>query len=80
MASIAEFYSANLATEILKGSNQKAQAGGTPALAPIGYLNVQCFDGGRDIRTIEVDDERAPLGSRARLRHRLPRRRRQPAA
>jgi site-specific DNA recombinase len=30
MAGIAEFYSANLATEILKGSTQKALMGGTP--------------------------------------------------
>jgi DNA invertase Pin-like site-specific DNA recombinase len=30
MADLAEFYSANLATEILKGSTQKASMGGTP--------------------------------------------------
>ncbi|HKP90647.1 MAG TPA: recombinase family protein [Thermoleophilaceae bacterium] len=41
MSSIAEFYSRNLASEILKGSTQKAKAGGTPTRAPIGYLNVR---------------------------------------
>jgi site-specific DNA recombinase len=60
MASIAEFYSKNLATEILKGTTQKAKAGGTPFLAPIGYLNVRKMIDGREIRTIEQDAERAP--------------------
>jgi site-specific DNA recombinase len=61
MASIAEFYSRNLATEILKGSTQKAKAGGTPTRAPIGYLNVREVVDGREIRTIGLDPERAPL-------------------
>src|SRR5579859_5298253 len=38
MATIAEFYSANLATEAKKGMTQKAKVGGTPGQAPIGYL------------------------------------------
>ena len=41
LASMAEYYSRNLATEVMKGSVQKAQDGGTPFLAPIGYLNVR---------------------------------------
>ena len=61
MSSIAEFYSRNLATEIIKGSVEKAKQGGTPCKAPIGYRNVQSLEGGRDIRSIEVDRERAPL-------------------
>lgn len=32
MSDLAEFYSANLAPEILKGTTQKAQNGGTPHL------------------------------------------------
>ena len=40
MSSIAEFYSQNLAMEILKGSVQKAKNGGTPGRVPLGYL--QC--------------------------------------
>jgi DNA invertase Pin-like site-specific DNA recombinase len=61
MASIAEFYSQNLASEILKGSTQKAKAGGTPHMAPIGYLNVREVVDGREVRTIQLDPERAPL-------------------
>ena len=34
MSSIAEFYSRNLATEVIKGSMQKAKNGGTPGRAP----------------------------------------------
>ncbi|WP_447589512.1 recombinase family protein [Microbacterium lacticum] len=62
MSSIAEFYSRNLATEVTKGLTQKVAQGGTPGRAPIGYLNVrQTDDQGREIRTVEVDPERAPL-------------------
>ncbi|MDP9340531.1 MAG: recombinase family protein [Actinomycetota bacterium] len=61
MSSIAEFYSSNLATEILKGTVQKAAEGGTPFLAPIGYLNVRKFVDGKEFRTVEKDPERAPL-------------------
>jgi site-specific DNA recombinase len=66
MADLAEFYSANLATEILKGSTQKARLGGTPFKAPLGYVNVRFFDeSGREVRTVQVDDERAPFVRRA---------------
>ncbi len=61
MASIAEFYSGNLAAEILKGTTQKAKAGGTPHLAPVGYLNVREIVDGRERRTVAIDPERAPL-------------------
>jgi site-specific DNA recombinase len=66
MADLAEFYSANLATEILKGSRQKARLGGTPFKAPVGYKNVRYFDEtGRDIRIVKVDEERAPFVRKA---------------
>jgi site-specific DNA recombinase len=66
MADLAEFYSANLATEIMKGSKQKARLGGTPFKAPVGYKNVRFFDeSGRDIRIVEVDEERAPFARKA---------------
>jgi site-specific DNA recombinase len=61
MAGIAEFYSKNLATEALKGMTQKAKVGGTPGRAPIGYLNTTRRIDGREVRTVEVDPERAPL-------------------
>ncbi|WP_240739993.1 recombinase family protein [Leucobacter triazinivorans] len=62
MSSIAEFYSRNLATEVSKGLTQKVAQGGTPGRAPIGYLNVRRTDDqGREIRTVDVDPERAPL-------------------
>ncbi len=62
MSTIAEFYSRNLAGEVAKGMNQKAQGGGTNGKAPMGYLNVTRRDElGREVRTVEVDPERAPL-------------------
>ena len=60
MASVAEFYSNNLAQEAKKGLHQKARNGGTPGLAPIGYLNVRSVIEGREVRTIELDEERVP--------------------
>ena len=38
MSSIAEFYSRNLANEVMKGTVEKAKRGGTPYKAPLGYL------------------------------------------
>jgi site-specific DNA recombinase len=61
MASIAEFYSRNLANEVMKGMRQKAVQGGTPGRAPIGYLNVRGqIDDGREYRTAQLDSVRAP--------------------
>jgi site-specific DNA recombinase len=60
MATIAEFYSQNLAAEVRKGLLQKVRLGGTPTKAPIGYLNVIERHEGRDIRTVIVDAERSP--------------------
>ena len=61
MSSIAEFYSRNLATEIIKGSVPKAKSGGTPTRAPTGYLNVRSVVNGQEVRTVEIDPERGPL-------------------
>jgi len=60
VAANAEFYSANLAAEAKKGLVQKAKMGGTPGKAPLGYLNVRKLIEGREVRTVEVDPERAP--------------------
>ncbi len=61
MSSIAEFYSRSLATEVVKGTQQKVSAGGTPHIAPIGYLNVRRIVDGVESRTIAVDTEREEL-------------------
>jgi len=61
MSSIAEFYSRNLANEVIKGTQQKVSAGGTPHAAPIGYRNTREEVAGREARTVILDAERAPL-------------------
>ena len=61
LASVNEYYSRNLSDEIKRKTMQKAKNGGTPFLAPIGYLNKQDLSGGRDDRWVELDPERAPL-------------------
>ena len=62
MSSIAEFYSRNLANEVIKGMTQKAQGGGTISKAPLGYRNIRTSDSeGREVRTVAIDEERAPL-------------------
>ncbi len=65
MSTIAEFYSRNLATEIIKGMEQKVKKGGMHGRAPIGYINIQTFDGqsSKPVRTIQLDPDRAPLVS-----------------
>ncbi|MHB9149797.1 MAG: recombinase family protein [Thermoleophilia bacterium] len=61
MSSIAEFYSRNLANEVIKGMKQKAKTGGTVGKAPVGYLHVRKMENGREVRTVEIDPERGPL-------------------
>ncbi len=60
MSSIAEFYSRNLANEVIKGTQQKVSAGGAPHVAPVGYVNVRELVEGRESRTVILDEERAP--------------------
>ncbi|HWB37370.1 MAG TPA: recombinase family protein, partial [Rugosimonospora sp.] len=61
MATIAEFYSHNLATEVMKGMRQKVAQGGTPGRAPLGYLNHRHRDQtGHEVRTVIVDPDRGP--------------------
>jgi DNA invertase Pin-like site-specific DNA recombinase len=61
MSSIAEFYSRNLAAEVMKGTTQKAKNGGTPFRAPTGYCNSRELVEGREVRVVTLDPERAPL-------------------
>ncbi len=62
MSSIAEFYSRNLANEVIEGMSEKARNGGANVKAPLGRRNVRARDAqGHEIRTVELDPERAPL-------------------
>ncbi|MCL2489142.1 MAG: recombinase family protein [Propionibacteriaceae bacterium] len=62
MATIAEFYSRNLAAEVSKGMTVKASIGGTNGKAPLGYINTRKRDElGRDVAAVDIDPERAPL-------------------
>lgn len=66
LATIAEYESLNLGVEIKKGLTRKAQVGGTPRPAPIGYLNKRVTNAeGYEVATVVVDPERAPLISYA---------------
>ena len=61
LASIAEFYSANLGQEIRKGMDQKAAQGGWPVRAPFGYRNVRRDGPGRRGESVLEPDAQAPL-------------------
>jgi site-specific DNA recombinase len=58
MSSIAEFYSRNLAHEVIKGLSKKVETGGTIGRPPPGYLNITYRINGREVRSVEVDEER----------------------
>lgn len=60
-ALIAKHYIDNLSEESKKGMNQKAQEGIFPGLAPLGYKNVTKKENDRVLKTIEIDQTRAPL-------------------
>ncbi|GAB3990722.1 hypothetical protein GCM10028771_07970 [Nocardioides marmoraquaticus] len=59
MATIAEHYSNNLSYEAKKGMAEKVRRGGTNGVAPLGYLNVTKRVDGIEVRTIELDPDRA---------------------
>lgn len=61
MSSINEFYSRNLANEVIKATSQEVATSGTPSLAPAHYLSVRHVVHGVGARTVELDPERAPL-------------------
>ncbi len=60
MAGVAEFYSANLSHEVSRKMVEKAKRGGTLSKAPIGYVNIREQVDGKEIRTVAIDEERAP--------------------
>ncbi|WP_326569459.1 recombinase family protein [Amycolatopsis rhabdoformis] len=61
LAEIAEFYSRNLAQEVMKGLLRKAEEGGTPFRAPLGYLNVRVKINGVEVARVIPDPDRAEL-------------------
>ena len=63
MALIAEWYSSNLSQEVKTKTMEKVRRGGTVNKVPIGYLNVRQVNEGREVRTVEVDETRAPMVS-----------------
>ena len=61
MASISEFYSNNLASEVKKGLSEKARSGGCIGKAPLGYRNTVTTSNGRESRVATIDPDRAEL-------------------
>jgi site-specific DNA recombinase len=62
LASFAEYYSRNLANEVIKGATEKAKRGGTPNRAPLGFLNIrEQLPQGGEVRTVVIDPERGPI-------------------
>jgi site-specific DNA recombinase len=61
LAAMNEFRSRGDGADISYKMGEKARRGGTLGRAPIGYKNVREDYEGREIRTVEVDPERAPL-------------------
>ncbi|HEX5116553.1 MAG TPA: recombinase family protein [Pseudonocardiaceae bacterium] len=61
LAEIAQFYSGNLAQEVMKGLLRKAEEGGTPFRAPLGYRNRREMRDGIDYSWVELDPERAGI-------------------
>ena len=61
LAGLNEYQSRNMGNDIKVKTLQKVKDGGTPSLAPIGYLNRQDLTGGgKGKRWVELDPERAP--------------------
>ena len=61
LAAMNEFRSRGDGADISYKMGEKARRGGTLGRAPIGYQNVREMYEGREIRTVEVDPDRAPL-------------------
>jgi site-specific DNA recombinase len=61
LAVVAEFQSNHNVGKVKNGLQRKAETGGTPGRAPIGYVNVFENFEGRRIRIVRIDPERGPL-------------------
>jgi site-specific DNA recombinase len=67
LAAVAAGRRIEISEEVRRGIHRKAQVGGTPFRAPLGYLNERELIEGREIRTIVVDPDRGPLVTEAFL-------------
>ncbi|HEY1688021.1 MAG TPA: recombinase family protein [Solirubrobacteraceae bacterium] len=65
LAVFSEYYSNNLSEEVTKGLRRKHELGGTPFKPPIGYKPKRTLIGNQDIRTVILDEKRAPLVTEA---------------
>ena len=61
--SVDEFYSENLAQEVVRGMREAASRGYfLGSRAPFGYKRIKVSDGVREHPTLEVDPDAAPIG------------------
>jgi site-specific DNA recombinase len=60
LASVNAYRSRNDGVKVKDGMRKKAELGGTPGRAKLGYLNKQRMDGRNSIRTVEIDPTRSP--------------------
>jgi len=61
MAAVAEGRSIDTSEDVRRGLQRKAEVGGTPYRAPIGYVNVTRIMDGQEVRDVVPDPERAAL-------------------
>ena len=61
LAVVAEFQSNHNVKKVKDGLQRKAETGGTPGRAPIGYQNVFEEFEGRTVRVVRIDPERGPI-------------------
>ncbi len=61
LAAVNEYYSDNLSDELKQKMLQKVKRGGTPGQCSLGYLNVRQNIDGKNIGTVIVDPDRAPI-------------------
>jgi len=61
LAAVAEGRRLDISEDVRRGITRKAEVGGTPHRAPIGYVNVATICDGREIRDVVLDPERYAL-------------------
>jgi len=60
-ALMAKNYIDNLSEETRKGMLEKAEQGIFPSAAPLGYKNCEAKNGGKVMKYLEIDEQRAPI-------------------